>query len=342
MRASIVIRTLNEARHLPACLAMIAAQQAPDLTIEVVLVDSGSSDATVEIARAAGARITLIAKAEFSFGRSLNRGCDAATGDILVFLSGHCVPVDTQWLARLAAPLVTGQAVYSYGRQVGDAASHFAERRIFAKYFPGQSAVPQDGFFCNNANAAILRSAWAAHRFDESLTGLEDMALAQRLVGQGARVGYVAEAAVFHHHAETWVQVGRRFEREAIALRAIMPEVTLTRADVVRYVATSVWLDWRAAARLGQWRRHAWPILRYRLAQYAGSWRGNHHQRRLSQAEKDRFFYPSVKESDPTHAWLDPRTPPHHRPSADESQQPAGQGQELSRPARQAAVSLDP
>jgi glycosyltransferase involved in cell wall biosynthesis len=325
MRASIVIRTLNEARHLGDLLAMIARQEAPDgagMRPEVIVVDSGSTDGTLEIARDHGARIVTIEKSEFSFGRSLNRGCAAATGEVLVFISGHCVPVDAHWLARLTAPVADGRVDYSYGRQVGDDDSRFSERRIFAKYFPEESRVPQQGFFCNNANAALARRAWAAQPFDEDLTGLEDMALAKALVGRGGRVGYVADAAVFHHHAESWAQVRRRFEREAIALQKIMPEVHLTRADVARYILSSVWMDWRSAARTGRLLRHLWSVLRYRVAQYTGSFAGNHDHRRLSQARKDRFFYPAVNESDLSDAWLQP----NRRASAHEGQQPAGKG----------------
>ena len=81
MRASIVIRTLNEAQHLDDLLVMIGRQQTPGLEVETVLIDSGSTDGTLEIARRHGCRITHITKAEFSFGRSLNRGCAASTGN---------------------------------------------------------------------------------------------------------------------------------------------------------------------------------------------------------------------------------------------------------------------
>lgn len=182
MLVSVVIRTLNEARYIADLLEMIDRQElGKDLRSEVVLVDSGSTDGTVEIARARGCRITTIDKQEFSFGRSLNRGCDVAEGEILVFVSGHCVPTGPHWLRDLCQPIRDGVVSYTYGGQAGDDDSNFAERRIFAKYFPERSQIPQEGFFCNNANAAVRRSAWAAFRFDEELTGLEDMYLAKQM-----------------------------------------------------------------------------------------------------------------------------------------------------------------
>jgi glycosyltransferase involved in cell wall biosynthesis len=325
MRVSIVIRTLNEARYLDNLLAMIGRQTVSGLEVETVVIDSGSTDPTVDIARQRGAKITTISKAEFSFGRSLNRGCHFATGDILVFISGHCVPVHEDWLQTLCQPLIDGVASYSYGRQIGDDDSNYSERRIFAKYFPETSSIPQTGFFCNNANSALLRSVWEKHAFDEELTGLEDMELGKRLVQASHKLAYVAEATVFHHHQESWAQVRRRFEREALALRSIMPEVQLSRLDVLRFVVVSTLGDWKAAKRNGITSTNRINMFRYRWNQFVGSFKGNHEHRLLSRAAKERFFYPSISEKADQDEWLKPV----RRTLADESKQPTRDGQEL-------------
>ena len=293
MIASLVVRTLNEARYLPELLASVAAQHTGDFEVETVVIDSGSTDGTLEIAQAAGCTMAHIRREEFSFGRSLNRGCEAASGEILVFVSGHCVPTDEHWLRRLCEPVAEGLVAYTYGRQVGGPESRFSECRIFEKYYPAQSRVPQQGFFCNNANSALARAAWARYRFDENLTGLEDMELAKRLVADGAKVGYVAEACVYHYHHESWPQVRRRFEREAIALQKIMPQIHVGRRDTLRYIASSIRHDVRHALANGGLKGRLSEILRYRVAQYTGSYHGNHEHRRLSQAEKDHYFFPS-------------------------------------------------
>jgi len=291
-QASIVIRTLNEARHLDDLLVAIASQHTNGLNHQVVIVDSGSTDGTLEIAERHGCRILHITREEFSFGRSLNIGCQAANGDILVITSGHCVPTDDHWLQRLCQPILDGMAEYTYGRQVGGPDSHFSECRIFAKYYPEGSRIPQDGFFCNNANSALLRSTWVQHLFDEELTGLEDMELAQRLVRKGVRLAYVADAGVFHFHNETWSHVRRRFEREAIALQRIMPQLHVSILDTLRYLVSSVWKDWRFARRDETASVSLSNIARYRWNQYIGSWKGNHEHRKLSHTEKDKYFYP--------------------------------------------------
>lgn len=292
MKVSIVIRTLNEARYLGELLEAIRNQDTDDYIVEVVQVDSGSTDGTLDIAEQYGCVITHIRREEFSFGRSLNRGCEIATGDVLVLISGHCVPTDSRWLQTLCKPVVDRVVDLTYGRQIGGPESHFSECRIFNKYYPDSSDIPQEGFFCNNANSALARAAWKRYRFNEEVTGLEDMELAQRLVRDGGRVGYVAEACVYHHHSESWKQIERRFEREALALQGIMPQIHIRFRDLLRYLTSSILLDYRQARREGLLLRTASSIALYRFWQYVGSFRGNREHRKLSQAQKDKYFYP--------------------------------------------------
>ena len=292
MNISIVIRTLNEARYLGELLEAIHQQEVDRVEVETVIIDSGSTDDTLAIAQKHGCTIAHISRDQFSFGRSLNLGCSVAKGDILVLISGHCVPTNTNWLQALCLPIVQGKVAYCYGRQIGGPETHFCEHRIFTKYYPEQSSIPQEGYFCNNANSAIARSAWALHQFNEDVTGLEDMELAQRLHRAGDAIGYVAEACVHHHHNETWAQVRRRFEREAIALQGIMPQIHVDLVDTLRYVSISVWRDWCLAWRQGIWLANAVAIVRYRYQQYLGAYLGNHEHRKLSHAEKEKYFYP--------------------------------------------------
>ena len=135
MEVSIIIRTYNEQRYLPELLLAIGHQQV-DFEFETIIVDSGSTDDTLDIAQRFDCQILRIPKREFTFGRSLNIGCDAAHGRALVFISGHCVPCKTDWLAKLIDPIRMGVAEYSYGRQVGRDTTKFSEIQVFSKYFP--------------------------------------------------------------------------------------------------------------------------------------------------------------------------------------------------------------
>ena len=289
---SVVIRTLNEERYLPELLESIKAQESERFSVEVVLVDSGSTDNTLTIAESFGSRIVHIAKRDFSFGRSLNLGCGNALGDYLVFISGHCVPVDAHWIDSLVAPLLMEQCEYSYGRQLPRDTTKFSEGQLFQKYFPEDSRVPQVGIFCNNANAALRADIWAKFPFDEELTGCEDMDLAKRLVNSKLRIGYVAEAPVYHIHDESWAQVQRRYEREALALRSILPEIKINLVDTVRYFLVGCLKDFRAARARGRLTETFWSVIRFRWAQYSGAHKGHVTHRRDAKIQKERYFYP--------------------------------------------------
>lgn len=290
---SVVIRTLNEEKYLGELISSIRSQDLGDISTEIIIVDSGSTDKTLHIAYENGCHVEHISKKDFSFGRSLNIGCRVAAGETIVIISGHCVPLHRNWLKALCEPISAGLVQYAYGRQVAGPESHFSEHRIFSKYFPMTSAVPQHGFFCNNANSAIQREAWERHLFDEEVTGLEDMELANRLVASGGKVGYIAEAAVFHFHSESWPQVRRRFEREAIALRKIMPHLHVSVLDAARYIVTSVYKDYVAAKSEKGMKRDFMDILLYRWNQYLGGWIGNQEHRKISFEDKEKYFYPT-------------------------------------------------
>ena len=298
MLVSIVIRTLNEEVYLSELLSSISAQKRNGFDIETIIIDSGSTDKTLAIASLFNTRVTHISKDEFTFGRSLNLGSNFSRGDILVYISGHCIPVKSDWLSELIKPIRDGIVGYSYGRQIGRDTTKYAERRIFDKYFPPSSKKPQDGFFCNNANSAIDRNVWSQFKFDEDIMGLEDMELAKRYCDQKGKIAYVAGASVYHIHDEYWSQTKRRYEREAIALQKIMPEVQVTWIDMIRYILVSIIHDAKAAINENLFFKEIIGIIKFRFAQYTGTYRGNHENRNLSKKRKENYFYPAVTQED--------------------------------------------
>ncbi len=292
MLVSIIIRTLDEEKHLQALLEGIESQELEDAEIETVVVDSGSVDRTLEIAEEYDCKVEHIRRQEFSFGRSLNQGCARSQGGVLVFVSGHCVPCDPHWLAKLTEPIRDGRAQYVYGGQMPGPQTRFSEAQLFARQYPETSSIPQAGIFCNNANSALRRDVWEKFQFATHCSGLEDMELAKRIAAAGYRIGYRASARVFHHHDERWNEVLWRFEREAVALQEIMPDVHISRLDFARYFTSAVWHDFAKALAQGQGLGTLCEIACFRWQQYLGSYRGNHKLRVLSRRNKDQYFYP--------------------------------------------------
>ncbi len=292
MLVSIIIRTYNEQKHLEELLKSINQQKCKEVQHEVVIVDSGSTDKTLVIAEKYACRITHIKKGEFTFGRSLNIGCGFAQGEILVFVSGHCIPASSDWLENLVKPIIEQCAVYTYGCQKGNGDTKFSEHQVFKKYYPSQSNIPQEGFFCNNANAALLKKQWQQTPYCELLTGLEDMHLAKKLVEQNNNIAYVAEAPVYHIHEESWSQVKNRYERESIALQKIMPEVHVNFLDFITYYFSAITHDITQAKKQNVLFSNFKDILLFRLMQYWGSYKGNHEHKKLSAETKKKYFYP--------------------------------------------------
>lgn len=288
---SVVIRTKNEEEHLPVLLEAIGRQTLP--AAEVVVVDSGSVDATVTIAREFGATLVHIDPDEFTFGRAINRGCAVAHHDILVFASAHVSPLDEQWLEKLTAPLLSDpEVVLSYGRQEGDERSHYSEFEIMRRWFPPRSDANQQHPFCNNANCAIRRDAWETAHYDESLTGLEDLKWARDALDLGHRLSYVADAAVLHVHEEEFHTTVNRYRREAIAYQLIFEAERLSAGEAIVLFGMNVVRDYLAAFRRGVFQSNLLAIPRFRLAQFWGAFLGFRSRRVMRSKLKRRFYYP--------------------------------------------------
>ncbi len=115
MLTSIVIRACNEEKHIGQLLEGIASQSLPDH--EIILVDSGSTDGTLEIASRYPVRVVHILPQDFTFGHSLNQGVLESHGEFIVIASAHVYPVYPDWLESLLAPFADPQVALTYGKQ---------------------------------------------------------------------------------------------------------------------------------------------------------------------------------------------------------------------------------
>jgi glycosyltransferase involved in cell wall biosynthesis len=289
MNCSVVIRAYNEEHHIGRLLQGVRHQTLQD--VEVVLVDSGSTDATAAIAANYGARVVHIPPAEFTFGRSLNLGLGATSCSLVAIASAHVYPVYPDWLERLLAPFSDPQVSLTYGRQRGDEKSMFSEQQIFSRWYPPAPVARQNQPFCNNANAAIRRSVWEAHPYDETLTGLEDLAWAKEIQGAGGVISYVAEAEVVHVHNETPTSVFNRYRREGMAFKCIYPEAHFSLYDFARNVFSSISFDLLHSTR-GRQLWHSLPgIFWFRFNQFWGMYQGYRHSGLLTPDLRQTFYY---------------------------------------------------
>jgi len=195
---SIIIRSKNEERFIAQALSAIF-QQDIDLSFEVILIDSGSMDRTLDIVRRYAVRVYEIDSRQFSYGRALNYGASLAKGQYLINLSAHCIPINSGWMARLVNCLRSdSRFAATYGGQVPiKGVNPFEERTLMAIFTPDHNGTIIAPF--SNANCAIRKETLERHPFDENASFAEDFIWSQMLPKEH-EIKYVPEAAVYHTH----------------------------------------------------------------------------------------------------------------------------------------------
>jgi glycosyltransferase involved in cell wall biosynthesis len=287
---SIIIRAYNEAEHIGKLLMGIQAQTVKD--VQIILVDSGSSDDTVAIARQYPVEVVNIRPEDFSFGRSLNTGFEHAKGEFVVMASAHVYPVYPDWLEQMLAPFKDEKVALTYGKQRGAEKTQFSEHQIFHHWYPDNSTSRQTTPFCNNANSAVRRSLWQQHPYDETLPGLEDLAWGKWAQEKGYAIAYCAEAEIIHVHNESLNGIYNRYRREGMAFKQIYPHETFTRRDMWRLFFQNTFADYREAARQGRLGKDFWNITRFRWYQFSGTYQGYKQSGPLTWRLKQAFYYP--------------------------------------------------
>ncbi len=290
-RASIVIRCYNEEDNIGQLLHGILQQTVRD--VEIIIVDSGSTDATLSIASRFPVKIVNIRPEDFSFGRSLNAGCREANSEFIIIASAHVHPVYKNWVDCLLAPFADPKIALVYGKQRGNKNSQFSEHQVFTKWFPDKSNPNQDHPFCNNANASIRREIWEKLPYNEDLTGTEDIDWGKRAMTLGLNIVYDANAEVVHVHNETPLKIYNRYKREAIALKRIFPDEHFHFGDFIFLFLTNVLSDYVAALRKRMFGRNWTGIPRFRLMQFLGTYRGFTQRGLLTTRIKQTFYYPN-------------------------------------------------
>ena len=289
-KVSIVIRAYNEGQHISRLLTGIEQQSLKD--VEVVVVDSRSTDETVQIAVSHGAKIVCIHPDEFTFGRLLNYGVAATSGEFVVIVSAHCYPVFPDWLEQIIKPFGDPKMAVSYGKQRGGETNWYSEHQFFTKYFPDISQPQQGRPYSHNANAAIRRSLWEKHPYNENITGLEDLAWSSWAFEQGYRIAYLAEAEVVHLHDEIPIQVHNRYRREAVAMKHILPHSQFTLWHFLRLWWKATLSDLWQARYERVVRQHWWSIFWFRWMQYWGTFRGYNFAGEVDAHLHQAFYYP--------------------------------------------------
>ncbi len=165
----VVVRAKNEAAKIGRTLERMAGQTIADRA-EIVVVDSGSTDGTVDIVREAGVRLIEIPPETFTYGRSLNIGCRDAEAPLFVALSAHAAPFDSEWLERLIEPFEDERVACACG--FPNAPDGGKLRGRFVQDYEHAQAYPFWGY--SNSSGAFRADLWREYPFREDMPGTED------------------------------------------------------------------------------------------------------------------------------------------------------------------------
>lgn len=235
LKASIIIPTKNAGHAFKAILDSVVSQQI-DGEFEVLVVDSGSSDGTVELVKQyQQIRLIEINSGEFGHGKTRNFAISKTAGEFIAMITHDALPLNSYWLAELlktaeADPRIAGV----FGRHVAyPDATPFTEQELKA-HFQGFLAWPvvelednlryanEEGYrqylyFFSDNNALLRRKVWQEIPYPE-VDFAEDQAWARLIIEAGYRKAYAHDAVVAHSHDYGFIERFQRSFDESYAL----------------------------------------------------------------------------------------------------------------------------
>lgn len=264
---SVVIPVKNGAETLEAVLDRLHAQKCPS-DVEIVVVDSGSTDGSLDIVARHRVLLLRIEPHEFNHGSTRNLGIASTRGELVVLLTQDAVPVDDGLFAALVAPFADARVAGVYGRQIPRDDCDVVRRRqldgwLTGRLVPARSAL--DGLSLDsltpferyercvfdNVCSSIRRSVWEALPFPRIPFG-EDVAWARSALEAGHVIAYEPSAAVVHSHRRPIAEEYRRERLSHRVLHELFGLATVPRGrDVLRgamhQLKTDLPYTWRHA-----------------------------------------------------------------------------------------------
>jgi rhamnosyltransferase len=240
---TVAVLTFNGEQYLDALLTAAEGQQYAG-AVELLVIDSGSTDATLEIvARHPRVRLHQIPNSEFGHGRTRNLAAELATGEIVAYLTHDAVPASEHWLSGLVEPLVDDDRIVAVlGKQIPRADAppvlKYDIQRVFERLGPdfGYTVVYDDGTlddeaarnaaaFYSDANSAARRSVLTGAVPYRDVNYAEDQQLGRDVLDAGLRKAYAPRGAVLHSNDVTFGTLAERIAADQNGLRSIGREL---------------------------------------------------------------------------------------------------------------------
>jgi rhamnosyltransferase len=214
------MRSFNEAWALRDTLAALQRQQYNNW--ELIVIDSGSSDGSVDLIRRANPRHFIqIQPQEYNPSRVMNRGMELASSDFGIFLNADATPQNSMWLGPLVAALQDPQTAAVFGRQIPRPDCHAVYAHDYERCFgPNRKSAKWEHFF-SMVSSGIRKDIWAMRGFLPKMQYSEDDEYTRWCRSLGYRIVYCPKSVVMHSHNYTPEQAYKRSFGEARALAAV-------------------------------------------------------------------------------------------------------------------------
>jgi rhamnosyltransferase len=183
LKASVIVRAKNKEATIERTLSAVRSQTVP---VQLIVVDSGSTDRTLDIARDYGAEIIEIPPSSFTYGGALNIGARHATGDVLFALSAHSAPQINTWVEYALEAYRDPRTAATVGHPTDPHRVTVDEpRQIFGTDL---DLIGNFGWGISNHASSWRRSVWEDFPFNETLMASEDKEWMWRVLAAGYAV----------------------------------------------------------------------------------------------------------------------------------------------------------
>ncbi|MGE5689862.1 MAG: glycosyltransferase family 2 protein [Pseudomonadota bacterium] len=242
---SVVIPTLDAGPQFTRVLAAVIAQEGLR-DLEVVVADSGSSDGTREVARAAGAIVLDVAPDAFGHGRTRNVAAERGQGEVVLLLVQDAILLGSSAIVTLVAALdgdrglaaVTARHVPRTDADLYGAFVVFAHERALAAP-RSRAEVVRARAGVDSVCTAVRRAAWEELRFAD-VPFAEDLDFGVRAIERGWRVRRSPDVAVAHSHTRDPGYHFRRSVADRLHVAPLVGDDARTRSGRSGLVATRV------------------------------------------------------------------------------------------------------
>jgi rhamnosyltransferase len=227
--ATFIVRAKDKRDTIEATLRSVRDQTVP---AELIVVDSGSTDGTRELAARYADRVIDIPAGQFSYGGALNTGAAAAAGEIHAALSAHCTLPRADWLEGALRHYDDPRIAATNGERQGPDGEPLGAPLLQTS----ELARRHWGWGFSNHSSTWRAAVWRVFPFDERLVACEDKQWAFRVLEAGWRIAYDPELFVggAHRKAAGVGEYFRRMRRESAAYATFAPVPELSVAQAAR------------------------------------------------------------------------------------------------------------